>query len=230
MTAALARSAPPARERARHLLLAGALAGPLYLVLGAAQALLRPGFDPRIHALSLLANGPMGWVQTLNFLLAGALVAVGALGVRRVLAGHRGGRAIPILLGAYAVGLVGAGLFPADPGAGFPPGAPDPAGMSQAGLLHFAFGAAGFYALAGAMGVFTWRYLEDGRRGWAAATALTGAAFLAGFLTMASGSPSPSTMLAFYGVVAWSWGWLTLALLDLARRSTPLTPDGRAAR
>ena len=127
------------------------------MALGAAQALLRPGFDPRLHALSLLANGAFGWVQTLNFLLAGAMVGAGAMGVRGNLAGTRGGRAIPILLAVYAVGLVGAGLFPADPGAGFPPGSPDFVGMSQVGLLHFVFGALGFYALAGAMGVFAWR-------------------------------------------------------------------------
>lgn len=202
---------------ASRLLLAGALAGPLYVSVGAAQALLRTGFDPRIHALSLLANGPFGWVQTLNFLLAGALVGAGALGVRRKLEGTRGGRAIPILLAIYAMGLVGAGLFPADPGAGFPPGSPEFVEMSQVGLLHFVFGAVGFYALAGAMGVFAWRFFRAGRRGWAGASALTAVVFLAGFLTMASGPPSPAVMLAFYGVVAGSWVWLTLVLLEVAR-------------
>jgi hypothetical membrane protein len=196
-------------------LLAGALAGPLYVGLGAAQAFLREGFDPRIHALSLLANGPMGWVQTLNFVLAGVLVAAGAVGVRRALAGGRGGAWGPVLLGIYGLGLVGAGVFPADPGAGFPPGTPDPEGMSRVGLLHFVFGALGFYALAGFMAVFAWRYLKEGRGVWSAATAGIALVFLGGFLSMASGPPAPATMLVFYGVVALSWGWLTLALLDL---------------
>jgi hypothetical protein len=217
------------RQRARSLLLAGALAGPIYVALGAGQAFLRAGFDPRIHALSLLANGPFGWVQTLNFVLAGALVGAGALGVRRVLAGSRGGRSIPILLGVYAVGLIGAGLFPADPGAGFPPGTPDPVGMSQVGLLHFVFGAIGFYALVGAMGVVAWRFLKAGRRGWAGASAVTGAVFLTGFLSMASGPPAPATMLAFYGVVAGSWVWLTLVLLDVARSPRPAVMDATEA-
>jgi hypothetical membrane protein len=210
---------------ARALLLAGAMAGPLYIGLGVAQALLREGFDPRIHALSLLANGPMGWVQTLNFVLAGALVAAGAVGVWRVLAGKRGGRWASILLGLYAVGLLGAGLFPADAGAGFPPGTPSPEAMSQAGLLHFVFGALGFYALAGCIAVFAWRYLKGGRSGWAAATAGTALVFLAGFLSMASGPPAPATMLAFYGVVALSWVWLTWALLDL-REGRGAEPEG----
>ncbi len=204
---------------ARGLLLAGAVAGPLYVALGAGQALLREGFDPRIHALSLLANGPMGWVQTLNFLLAGALVAAGALGMRRLLAGSRGGRWGPILLGVYAVGLAGAGIFPADAGAGFPPGTPDPVSMSRTGLLHFVFGALGFYALAGCMGVVAWRYLKVGRKGAAGLTVLASIVFLAGFLSMASGPPSPGTMLAFYGVVFLTWVWLTAVMVELARAS-----------
>jgi hypothetical membrane protein len=203
--------------RGRALLLAGALAGPLYLGLGGAQALLRSGFDPRVHALSLLANGPMGWVQTFNFILAGVLVLTGGLGARRVLKGHPGGSWVPLLLGAYALGLVGAGVFPADPGAGFPPGSPEFEGMTRTGLLHFIFGALGFYALAGAMGVMAWRYRKEGRAGWAVGTGATALIFLAGFIAMASGPPSAVTMLAFYGVVALSWGWLSLAFLDLAR-------------
>lgn len=209
-----------ATAHARPLLLAGALAGPLYLALGAAQALFRSGFDPRLHALSLLANGPMGWVQTLNFLLAGALVAAGAVGARRVLAGRRGGRWIPGLLGSYALGLVGAGMFPADPGAGFPPGTPDSVGMSQTGLMHFVFGAIGFYALAGAMIASAWRYWMAGRLAWAALTFITALAFLVSFLALASGPPAPATMLTFYAAVACSWAWLTVALLDLARSTS----------
>jgi aminoglycoside 3-N-acetyltransferase I len=91
--------------------------------------------------------------------------------------------------------------------------------MSRAGLLHFVFGALGFYALAGCMAVFAWRYLKEGRGGWAAATAGTALVFLAGFLSMASGPPAPATMLAFYGVVALSWVWLTLGPAGPARGS-----------
>ncbi|HEY7403127.1 MAG TPA: hypothetical protein VIB39_06370 [Candidatus Angelobacter sp.] len=38
------------------LLTLGIWAGPIYVVVGAAQAMLREGFDPRRHALSLLAT------------------------------------------------------------------------------------------------------------------------------------------------------------------------------
>lgn len=171
----------------------------------------------RLHALSLLANGAWGWVQTANFLLCGALVLAGALGVRRALGGERAGLWGPILLALYGVGLLGAGLFPADPGAGFPPGAPDPTSMSRAGLLHFVFGGIGFYALVGACMVFARRFAGQGRRGMAALSIATGVGFLVSFGAIASGSISPTTMLTFYAAVAWIWVWHTLVLGDVAR-------------
>jgi hypothetical protein len=75
----------------RSLLGAGMLAGPLYLIVGYAQALTRAGFDFRRHPLSILSNGELGWIQVANFLVSGALVIAGAVGVRRALTGSRGG-------------------------------------------------------------------------------------------------------------------------------------------
>jgi hypothetical protein len=41
------------------------------------QMLVRDGFDIRRHALSLLTNGDLGWIQILNFVLTGLLVIAG---------------------------------------------------------------------------------------------------------------------------------------------------------
>ena len=49
------------------------------------QMLVRDGFDIRRHALSLLTNGDLGWIQILNFVLPGLLVIAGAFGMRRAL-------------------------------------------------------------------------------------------------------------------------------------------------
>ena len=85
---------------ASHLLLGcGVLAGPLYLVVGIAQALLRDGFDFSRHPLSVLANGPGGWVQTANFVITGFLVLTAAIGLRRALAPKS--RALSVFLGAF---------------------------------------------------------------------------------------------------------------------------------
>jgi len=68
---------------------------------------------------------PGGWIQIANFMASGALVIAGAVRIRRVLGGKRAGSWGPLLLAIYGLGLIGAGIFRADPASGFPPGAPE---------------------------------------------------------------------------------------------------------
>lgn len=205
---------------ARKLLLLGALAGPLYLGVGFGQAFTREGFDMTRHALSHLSNGDLGWIQIANFIVAGLLVAAGAVGVRRQLRGERGGRWGPILLAAYAVGLVGAGVFVADPAPGFPPETLiESPSMSRAGFLHFVFGAVGFYALVGACVALGNRFRHGGERGWAVYSFVTAAGFLVSFGAVASGSTAPATRIAFYGAVSWIWLWHMAVHLKLLGRA-----------
>ena len=199
----------PRRHLAQRLLACGLAAGPSYILLGLAQVLTREGFDVRRHALSLMSNGPGGWVQIANFVTSGVLVIAGAVGVRLALHPGRGGTWGPILLSVYGVGLIGAGIFVADPGAGFPPGTPERVGMTREGLLHFAFGGIGFYGLIAACFVFARRFASRGRRAWALYSLFTGIAFFVSFAAIASGSISAATMLAFYGAVVWVWLWHT---------------------
>src|SRR5262245_31738462 len=95
----------------RALLAAGIVVGPLYLILGIAQGLLRAGFDFNRHPLSVLANGPGGWVQTANFVLGGLMVIAAAIGVRRSL-GERSGAVVGFLM-AYGVSMLAASVFQA---------------------------------------------------------------------------------------------------------------------
>jgi Protein of unknown function (DUF998) len=61
----------------RSLLGYGVLAGPFHLVVGLAQARTRDGYELTRHDLSLLANGPDGWIQGANLILTG-LIAIAA--------------------------------------------------------------------------------------------------------------------------------------------------------
>jgi hypothetical membrane protein len=194
----------------RTLLAAGLISGPLYLLVGFAQAFLREGFDVRRHPLSMLSNGDLGWIQVCNFVITGLLVMAGAIGVRRALHPGRAGTWGPILFMVYGVGLIGAGLFAADPGNGFPPGAPAATGLSTHGLLHFVFGALGFYSLIAACFVFARRFAGLGRRGWLVYSIFTGVFFLASFMAIASGQQAPVFMLSLYAAVAWSSIWYAL--------------------
>ncbi|HJZ78803.1 MAG TPA: DUF998 domain-containing protein, partial [Pyrinomonadaceae bacterium] len=126
--------------RTRFLLLCGVIAGPFYLAVGLTQALLREGFDFSRHPLSVLANGPGGWIQTANFVLTGLMVLAAAIGFARVPGRRSWG--MTCFLGAFGVAMIVAAVFPADPVDGFPPGTPKgpPTTISTTGLVHFAAG------------------------------------------------------------------------------------------
>lgn len=205
-------------RRTRVLLGCGAAAGPVYVVVGLAQALTRPGFDLSRHDLSLLSNGELGWIQITNFLVSGALVLAGAVGLRRALGSGRGACWAPVLVGVYGLGLIGAGLFGADPALGFPPGTPPNAtSVSWHGLLHFATGGIGFLALIAACAMLSRRFAALQQRGWAAYSAITGVVFFAGFIGIAAGSGNSSTILGFWVAVVLAWSWLTTLSARLIR-------------
>jgi Protein of unknown function (DUF998) len=106
----------------KALLLGGSVAGPLFIMVGLGQALLRDGFDLRHNTLSLLSNGAFGWVQVLNFSLSGALYFGGAIGAGRALRQPgSGGIWGPRLLACFGLCMIGAGVFRPDPAFGFPP-------------------------------------------------------------------------------------------------------------
>ena len=175
----------------RRLLNAGLVAGPLVLAVGFAQAFLREGFDLHRHASSQLALGDLGWIQSLNFIVAGVLMLAFAFGARRVLRGTPGGFWAPLLLGVFAISHVLVGVFTTDPAFGFPPGPGTPAGLpaydtaSTHAMLHSLFGGIGFNALMIACFVLA-RHFGRRRPAMMAFSLLTGLLILATFIYAAS--------------------------------------------
>ena len=131
----------------RALLACGIVAGPLWVGVVLVQMLTRPGFDLRRHAVSVLSLGDLGWIQVANFIVAGLLVIACAVGLRRALQRGRAGTWGPLLVGVYGLGLVGAGLFSADPVPGFPPGTTPATQFSTHGALHLLFSSVAFLSL-----------------------------------------------------------------------------------
>ncbi len=220
----------------RSLLTCSVIAGPLYVALGLLQMLVRPGYDPARHDLSLLSNGPLGWIQIANFLLTGLLVIAGAVGMRRELRGGRGGTWGPFLLGIYGLGLIAAGFFVADPMNGFPPGTPagPPVHPTLHGTLHIFAGAIGFLGLIGACFVFARRLAAQKARGWAIFSVLTGVIFFAAFFGIAAGSQGQGAVLtfvtlAFTAAVLLAWVWISALSLRL-RGELPIEESREAGR
>jgi len=212
----------PAARVTRSLLGYGVIAGPLYVIAVLAQALLRPGFDLAHDDASLLSNGAFGWVQVTNFVVTGLMVVACAAGVRRALAGGRAATWGPILLAVYGLGMIGAGLFAADPMNGFPAGAPAgrPDTITAHGMLHIAFAGIGFIALVAACFVIARRYSADGRRGRAVFSIVNGVCFLAAFAGVASGSGSSIVVGAFWAALILAWSWLATLSVDLYRSAS----------
>ena len=205
----------------RVLLLCGVVAGPLYILVGGIEMLTRPGYDPTRHDLSLMSNGNLGWIHISLLILTGLLTIAGAVGMRRVLRGSRGGTWGPLLLGIYGLGLIGAGFFTADPALGFPPGTPANAhAISWHGLLHFICGGIGFLGLIAACFVFARRFAAQRQRGWVAYSVATGVIYLAAFAGIAVGSNSVGVIttiviLAFSVAVVLGWAWVSAIAVKL---------------
>jgi hypothetical protein len=197
---------PAGRVRTTRALLAcGAAAGPAFIVVGVAQAALRPGFDPVKHPLSLLSVGDPGWIQIANFVLAGLAFLAGAVGVRRALHPGRAGTWGPVLYAVFGVSLVAGGVFVADPGLGFPPGTPDgiPAETSWHSTVHSVAPVTGFLALTVVCFVFARRSASQRRRGWAAFSVATGV------LVQVLGGVSGATLnfLPMWAAMVLGFGW-----------------------
>lgn len=214
-------SCSPAARVTRSLLGYGVLAGPFYILVVLAQALLRSGFDLAHDDVSLLSNGAYGWVQRVNFGLTGLMVIACAIGMQRALSGGRAAAWAPRLLGLYGVGLIGAGIFSADPMNGFPPGTPDgrPAHVSVAGTLHLVAAGIGFLGLILATFLLARYFASNDMRRWAAGSALTGILFLLGFAGLASGSSSAGIVLGFWAALLIAWSWLAATSIHLYRRA-----------
>jgi uncharacterized protein DUF998 len=196
----------------------GVVAGPFYLTVGLAQALLREGFDLARHPLSVLANGPGGGVQTANFVLTGLMVLAAASGFARALGPKS--RAVTWFLAGYGLAIIGGAIFPADPMDGFPPGTPAgvPTSISTIGLMHFATGGLGFMCLALSGFAAAWTMRRRGASWLALLSLLSGLTVVLGFF---GGIASPVGILGIWIAVVVGWIWLAVMSLSLPRLVAP---------
>ncbi|WP_432037094.1 DUF998 domain-containing protein [Streptomyces cucumeris] len=207
---------PQARPASRLLSAAGIAAGPLFLTAGLAQGLTRDGFDFTRNALSQLSLGTLGWIQITVFLLTGLLVILGAIAIHQALRDEPGSTWAPRLLSAFGASFLLAGIFPADPGAGFPAGTPEDrvTSLSAHGTVHMLAGTVGYLALCTAFLVLARHFATLRQRGWALTTRLMPVGVLAGF------AAATATVAAFTAGAA-------LGLLGLSAVTARLTLAAR---
>ena len=200
MSSAIATRSTRAQSSSRSqiataLLACGVAAGPLFIVTIFVLAFTRAGFDITRHPPSLLSLGDLGWIQITNFIACGLLFIAGGVGLRRANAGVWG----PILIACVGAGMILGGLFNADPGLGFPAGAPagQPSTMTWHAMLHLTGFGIGYTALVAACFVFTRRYRHSAIVG-----VLTAACFVYVMSGLSHGNLLP---LWFALIVGWTW-------------------------
>ncbi|TMR24826.1 DUF998 domain-containing protein [Nonomuraea turkmeniaca] len=216
----------------RTLLICGIVAGPLYIVVVVLQMLTRDGFDISRHPASMLSNGEQGWIQIANFAVSGLLFVACAIGLYRVLgpASGPGGTWGPRLVGVFGVGMVAAAAFSADPADGFPPGTPvgPPTSISWHGMVHFLVAGVAFLALSAGCFVFARRFAAAGHRGWAVFSAVTGAFFLATWVSIFVLQGARAANIAFAVAIALVLVWTSL--LAKHRLTLPREEQSRGTR
>lgn len=203
----------------RALLFAGIAAGLLFFIVPTIEVFRRPGFDIQRHAISMLSLGDGGWVMKAVFIVCGLLTLMCALGIYMELARGWVRFAAPLLIGAYGLGLILAGVFDAPAGLGFPPGTPQDQApvMTPSAILHSVAFMVAFSALIASCFVFALYFLHVQQTIWAVISLVAGIALpaLIGLgisMTMAPG-------IAFYWAAMLGWLWFVATLLMMARAS-----------
>ncbi|ARQ71144.1 hypothetical protein CAG99_22050 [Streptomyces marincola] len=192
----------------------GAAGAWLFVVTFLVDGVTRPGYRPVRHAVSALALGPRGWLQTTNFILCGAAVTAGAVGF----AATGGSVLLAVLIGVFGVALVASGVFPMDAMRGYPPGAPEgtPEETSWRHRRHDEAGAVVFFSLPVTAVVAA--FVLDGVV-WPTYSALTGAVMLVATLAFGQAweNDHPRTGLVQRAAIVVGWLWLGLLFAHAAR-------------
>ena len=94
---------------------AGLLAPILFVTVFTVAGLLRKGYDPLSTYVSVLALGPGGWIQMLNFVILGVLMLVFSRGAAAEFKTGKASKGGPVLLLIIALLFIVSGIFVMDP-------------------------------------------------------------------------------------------------------------------
>jgi hypothetical protein len=216
----------------RTLLLAGILGPALFVATTLIDGATRPGYDAVRQYVSLLSLGDRGWVESLNFVVSGLLIAGFGLGLWRTME-RRTGRWMAGLVVVAGLAFVWSGLFSTDPEQGYPAGAPPglPPSQSLPATLHYLGSVVGFTSLAIACALSARRGTGSGApasTGWAVYSLIGGAivlgGWLAGFFIIGSWGVAPAAgLLQRITIVAGMQWLLVTAVIELRRWGRPAT-------
>ncbi|MEU3025763.1 DUF998 domain-containing protein [Nocardiopsis alba] len=196
------------------VLWAGAAGCLLFVVVFLLDGFTRPGYEPLRHPVSALALGPRGWIQTVDFLVCGLLVAVSSVAVPWAVSSDSWAVwPLSAAIGLFGIGLLLSGVFRMDPMWGYPPGAPEgtPEETGRAHRIHDNLGAVVFFSLPAAALIAAFA-LQDPLWRWGSGVA--GVIVGAGTLAFANAweKEAPNAGLIQRVTLIVGLGWLGLLL------------------
>jgi hypothetical membrane protein len=217
-------------RKTKALLLCGVIGCPFFVIVFLIEGATRADYNPLRYPISSLSIGDSGWVQMANFIITGLLLLAFALGLRIQLRQAKVSTKGSLLLGLVAIGLIGAGIFSTDPVYGYPISMPLAiTEFSIHGHLHVLFSILVFSGLPIACFVFSRRFTDIKKTGWAAYSTFSGVAMLVTFVLAGIGFKQYSGFVEFAGVfqrlsIIIGWTWITLLALYLFRTPNEANP------
>ncbi len=204
-------------------LLCGVIAYPLFILVVLTEGILRPDYSSLLHPLSSLSIGETGWIQIVNFILAGILLVVFSFGLKQIFITPNENFRGPLLIRLVGIGLIGAGIFVTDPIYGYP--IDKPLLLRQFtfhGHLHDGFSMLVFICMPWACFVFRKYFISNGMKGWAYYSAFTGYAMVASFIITSIGFKQIQGLENYAGMfqrlcISFGGTWMTLLSLHLLK-------------
>ena len=209
----------------RILLIAGALAGPLFTIAWFVEGLTRANYDPMRHPISALSLGEFGWTQVANFVITAILTLALAFGLWKALRSSGGSLWALILISFVAIGFLGTALFATDPLNRYPPGTPDillPPTIR--GSLHVFF-ASFIFGLPAACFVLAGYFDSQDERTWAVYSRVSAITFIILYMITIAGFLQVDGLVNYAGLLqrislTIILAWMTLLPIYLLKPST----------
>jgi Protein of unknown function (DUF998) len=219
---------PSASIPGSKLILAGIVAGPLFVAVALLQAFTREGFSWIRHPPSMLSLGELGWLQIANFIIAGVLFIVCTVGLGRARMNGVGQRWAPRLLMLLAFSFIAGGAFTPDPALGFPPGAIAglPPTMSWHAAIHAVAPPVAAVALIGFFAILIRRFAVYGQWLWLWMTCTATVVMLVLMMWpnfTADWERADVNFLPLWAGTALAYGYVAIVLAKL-RREIPSVP------
>ena len=210
----------------RTLLVAGVAGTIAFAVIFTILAATRAAYDPVRHFVSILSLGEGGWLQIVNFVVGGALLAGLGIGLARRWTSGPGARWVPLLVAVAGVALVGCGVFIPDPSLGYPPGTPDQlvTPLTWHGAIHYLFATTILLALSAAVLLSLRRGVALGDRALATISVATVVVAVGGcVVVLLFGGLDPVQLVGLLERIGIYAGWAWLAGIGILELRNPRT-------